>query len=467
MSGIIFTQLQYRMSGLITRFNMKTHTVIALFLLLSGILQVSGQDSTRYLSLKESCKLGIENNVNVLNAALEQKKTNYRLKEAQSKLFPQVDAYSNFNYYYSIPKMILPGEIFGQTGMIAVQIGTKFDWSNGFSATQILYNQSYFTSVKLAKKLENMSNLNLQQRKEEIVYQVSQVYFLCLATNKQMEQLNISMQNTDKLLEIAKIQQESGVIRKVDYSRVTVNKSNLQTQIDNINQLYQQQLGLLKYLIGIDLNSKVELSDSLTVPPVETSLSLPDFHNIIELQLLDKQIEVTTLSRNMNKQAYLPTLSGFGQYYYQGQRNQFDFFKEEKNKFFKVGFVGLSLNIPIFDGFEKHSKIRQGDIELEQLKNTKRNTSEYFTKEFSDAVRQYDNSLKVVIRQDENINVAGKSYSISLLAYEHEVISLSDLMMSENSLTEARLSYYNALLQLKNAALEVKKAKGELLNYLE
>jgi outer membrane protein TolC len=444
---------------------MKTQKAIALFLSCLGILQVSGQEPIQYLTLKQSCQLGIENNVNVLNAKLEQQKNNYRIKEAQSKLYPQVDAYSNFNYYYSIPKMVLPGEIFGQTGMIAVQIGTKFDWSNGFRASQILYNQCYFTSIKLAKQLGNMSDLNLQQKKEEIVYQVSQVYYLCLATNKQIEQLNITMRNTDKLLEIAKTKQESGVIRKVDYSLVAVNKSNLQTQIDNLNKLYQQQLGLLKYLIGIDLNSMVELADSLTISPVESSLSLSDFRNRTELQLLDKQMEVTTLNRNINKQAYFPTLSGFGQYYYQGQRNQFDFFKAEKDKFFKVGFVGLSLNIPIFDGFEKHSKIRQGDIELEQLKNTERNISEDFTKEFSDAIRQYDNSLNVIIRQNENIKVAENSYSISLLGYKQEVISLSDLMMSENSLTEARLSYYNALLQLKNAGLEVKKAKGELLSY--
>jgi outer membrane protein TolC len=444
---------------------MKTQKVIVLFLFFPGILQVSGQESTQFLTLKQSCQLGIENNVNVLNAELEQQKTNYRLKEAQSKLYPQLDAYSNFNYYYSVPKMVLPGEIFGQTGMIAVQIGTKFDWSNGFKATQILYNQSYFTSIKLAKQLENISNLNIQQRKEEIVYQVSKVYYLCLATNRQIEQLNITMRNTNKLLEIAKTQQEADVIRKIDYSRVTVNRNNLQSQIDNLRQLYQQQMGMLKYLIGIDLNSNVALADSLTLTPVEASLSLHDFSDRTEMQLLNKQIEVAGLNRDINKQAYLPTLSGFGQYYYQGLSNQFDFFKHEKDKFFKVGFVGLSLNIPIFNGFEKRSKIKQAYIELEQLQNIKRNTSEFFTKEFSDAIRQYENCLNVVIRQDENIRVAEKGYSISLLGYQQGVISLSDLMMMDSSLTEARLSYYNALLQLKDAGLEVKKAKGELLNY--
>jgi outer membrane protein TolC len=385
--------------------------------------------------------------------------------EAKSKLLPQLDGYSSFNYYYSIPKMVLPGEIFGQTGMIAVQIGTKYDWSNGFRASQVLYNQSYFTSLKLSQRLENISSLTLHQKKEEIVYQVSQVYYLCLATEKQIAQLNLTMLNTVKLLEVARLQQENGIILKADYSRLMVNKTNLQTQIDNLNQLFQQQLGMFKYLIGLTQNDKVELSDSLSFQSTETSLATPDFKNRTEIQMLDKQMELTSLTRTMNKQAYLPTVSGFGQFYFQGQRDQFDFLKGGNDKFFKVGFVGLSLSVPIFDGFEKHSKIRQSDIALEQLINTQKTTTEYFSKEFADAIMQYYNNLNIVTRQQENIKTAEESYSVSLQGYRQQVVSLSDLLMSENGLTEARLSYYNALLQLNNAGLDVKKAKGELLNY--
>jgi outer membrane protein len=453
------------MFGLKSEIEMKIKTTVAVVLIISGLLQVSAQDTIRFLSLKEACIQGLERNVDVLNARLERQKTHYKSDEAQGKLYPQIDAYSNFNYYYSIPKMVLPGEIFGQTGMIAVQIGTKYDWSNGFKASQVLYNQSYFTSLKLAKSMENLSELNLQQKKEEMVYHVSQVYYLCLATNMQIAQLEITMQNTDRLLEIAKLQHANGMILKVDYSRVAVNKSNLQSQIDNLNQLYQQQLGLLKYLIGLDSRTKVELSDSLSVSSVATSNELPDYRNRTELQLLDRQIEITSLTQSMNKQAYLPTLSGFGQYYFQGQRDQFDFFKGGSDKFFKVGVIGLSLNIPVFDGFEKRSKIRQGDIELTQFQNSRKNTTEYYNKEFKDAERQYDNNLNVVLRQQENIKVAEETYFVSLKGYRQQVVSLSDLFMSESSLTEARLSYYNALLQLNNAGLEVKKTKGELLNY--
>jgi len=69
-----------------------------------------------------------------------------------------------------------------------------------------------------------------------------------------------------------------------------------------------------------------------------------------------------------------------------------------------------------------------------------------------------------LLRQEENIKTAEETYSISLQGYRQQVVSLSDLLMSDSSLTEARLSYLNALLQLKNAELDVRKAKGDLLN---
>jgi outer membrane protein len=443
---------------------MNTLRTIFTMLALTGVLQATAQDSIMKLSLRQSCQLGIEKNVNVKNAGLEKRKSQYQLSEAKSMLYPKIEAYSQFSYYFAIPKMILPGEIFGQTGLIPVEIGTKFDWSTGIKASQVIYSQSYFTSLKLAQSMETINDLNLQQKKEEMVYQVSQLYYLCQITKEQVTQLEITMQNTNKLLDIAKLQNDNGIIRKVDYSRVLVNKTNLQTQIDNLEQLYQQQLGLLKYIIGIELSTKVELSDSLTFSSTEIPTEIPDLTRRTELKLLDKQLEQTSLSLKTDKQSNLPTLSAFGQYYYQGQRNKFDYFEGGDDKFFKVGLIGLSLNIPIFDGFEKRSKIKQKNIELEQLENTRKSTIDFLSKDYEDATRQYKNSKNALQSQEENIKVAEETYNISLQGYQQQVVALSDLLMSESSLVEARLSYLNALLQLKNSELDLKKAKGELLN---
>jgi len=416
------------------------------------------------LSLNEAIQMGLQQNINIQNALLEKSKINYQLKESQSKLYPQLEAYSNFNYFYAIPKMVLPGEIFGQTGLLPVEIGTKYDWSNGFKATQVLYNQSYFTSLKLSKSMETFGELSLQQKKEEVVYQVSQVYYLCQTTGKQIEQLKLTMQNTDKILEITKLQNEKGVIRNIDYSRVLVSKNNLQTQIDNLEQLQQQQFGLLKYCIGLPVEKTLELSDSLSVPLNKHPFGSPVFSNRTEIALIEKQIEINKLKVKINHHAYLPSLTGFGQFYYQGQQNTINYFRSGDEKFFKTGFLGVNLSIPIFDGFEKNAKNNLYKIDLQQLENTLKNTHEYFNKEFADAIRQYQNCLKAIEREQENKKMAEETYTVSLLGYRQQVVPLTDLLMSENSLTESRLAYYNALFQLKNAELELRKSKGELLN---
>jgi Outer membrane protein len=429
------------------------------------ITYVSAQDTIRHLSLAQACRLAVDSNTNVLNAKLETQKTHYQTKETQSKLYPQLEGYSDFNYYYAIQKMLFPGEFFGETGEIPVEIGTKYEWNSGFKASLTLYNQSLYTSIKLAKRMQSISELSLEQKKEELVYQVSQVYFLCKSTSSQVSFLEKNMQNTDHLLEILHSQNENGVARKIDYTKVQVTKNNLQTQIDNLIQLEKQQLALLKFLIGINPGSQVELTDSLSFTSESPNFQLPDFNQRTDVGLLNKQIEVTTLNKKANMQAYLPTLSASAQHFYQGLRNEFDYFKGRRNTFFKVGYIGVSLSIPIFDGFEKHSKNQQYNIELQQLQNSLKNTTTSYNKDFIDAINQYSKSLKALLRQQENIKIAEDDYNVTLQGYRQQIVLLSDLMLSENSLTEARLSFVDALLTLKNAELELKKLKNELLKF--
>jgi outer membrane protein len=438
-------------------------TFLILLELFAFIPPALSQDTVLFLTLDQTRQLAIRNNVNVKNAELETLKARYKVAEVQSNRYPKIEGYSSFSNYFAIPKMIVPGEIFGQTGLIPLQIGTTYDWASGFKATLVLFNMSYFTSVKIAKQMEELGNLTIDQKKEEIVYQVSQLYYLCKTTQKQISLLNQSLENGRQMAEIAKLQSENGIIRKVDHSRVLVDISNLQNQVDNLTQLYNQQTELLKYISGIKPECRISLSDSIDFTTDVTIVKQSNLSERSEIRLLDKQMTITELSAKSNRQAYLPSLYGFGEYYFHGQRNEFDFFKAGEDKFFKVGYFGVSLSIPVFDGVEKRSKSRQLDIDLQQLRNSKNNALEYFSKEYLDAAGQLQNNLTILSRQGENLKVAEEIYETSLLGYRQGVVSLTDLLITENALTEARLSYSNTILQLRNSELDLSKANGTLL----
>jgi outer membrane protein TolC len=271
------------------------------------------------------------------------------------------------------------------------------------------------------------------------------------------------------LLEITALQSKNDLILKTDHSRVEVARDNLQTQIDNMNQLSHSQMSLFKYLVGLPLDSEIIISDSLSFSEENRlgNLFREPVSYRIELQLIDHQIELNRLHRKSIRQSYLPTLSGFGQLYYQGQRNEFDFFRSVDEKFYKVGVVGIQLTIPLFDGFEKKARLQQYDIELQQLNLAREDKINYFSKELLDAIHQYRNGLTVISRQKKNVEVAKEVYHVTLQGYRQQVVSLSDLLMSENELTEADLSYSHALVQLKQAALDLNRVRGELLIFKE
>jgi outer membrane protein TolC len=444
---------------------MKTTKLLTGFLTGLVMLQIDAQDIPLELSLDQVRHLAMENNVTIRNAGLSLDKSYYQRRELQGNLYPKIDGFSTFSYYYAIPKMIVPGEIFGQPGMIPVQIGTTYDWSTGFRASQVLYNKSYYTSLKLARQMELLAGLSLQQQKEAIAYQVSQIYFLCKNTEKQIEMLTLNLQRHEKLADITWQQSNQGIVLKIDHSRVLVYINNICTQIENLELLYQHQTGWLKYLSGIDLSRKLILTDSLR-PEILTSSALPpDYSNHSAIRYLDKQIEITRLSKASQSQEILPSLSGFAQFYYQGQQNEFDFLRRMNQKFFRVGYLGISLNVSLFNGFSHQARLRQNDLDLQQLQNTRADTWNGLAKAYEEALSQYKNSISAIERQINNIRVAEEVVSASLLGYEQQVTSLSDVILAEASLTEARLSYYNALLMLRNAELDLEKAKGEILDF--
>lgn len=414
------------------------------------------------LSLSKACSLALEKNVSIKNQKLDLQKNMWQRRDAVGKLLPKIEGYSSFNCYYAIPKVLLPGEILGGSGMIPVEFGTNYDWSTGLKATQILYNQAVFTGIKISKRISELGELSIQQKQEEIIYQVARVYYMCLAVSGQLNLSLVSMKNLEQLLDIAKTQALNGIIRKVDYSQILVNKLNLQTQIDNLNRLYQEQVGMLRYLLDIDPAISVELTDSLTSNVNAVRIN-NEVSSRIELRLLDSRIQIAELNLKLVKSFYLPSLSFFVNHYYQSQRNDPDFFDSYPEHFFSNGLVGFNLSVPIFNGLGMRYAIRQSNIELEQLRNSYKDTRNYQVKESADALRVYQTILCALKRQNETIHTAGQNYEVQLQGYRQSVISLSELLLSESSLTEARLSYFNSLLQLQNAMLDLYRTDGRLL----
>jgi len=447
---------------------LKLKLITTILLMATGGL--SAQNITQNLSLKECLKLGIENNISVKKAKLDNDKNRYKINETRSKGLPQIEGFGAFQDNLRLPVTVIPGEIFGKPGeQMSVALGSQYTANGGVKFNQLLFNQTYTTSILLSKKANDLSELNYEKSKEELVYSISNLYFLIQVTKKQKDLIGDNINRMDQLIEITKQQLQGGIIQSVDLDRIIVTKENLLSQFSSTDALLKQQFDMLRYTIDFASDKEINLTDStdyILIQPAETSFS-KDFSGRTDLRMLDKQKDIALLNQRIINQGYLPTLSASGQFYYMAMRSKFDFFNSSTfNKWYGADLIGLNLSIPIFDGLEKKNKAAQALIEYNKANITIEDTKKYFNMEYDDAFRKLNNSRQIVERQKDNIALAEKVFSITSQKYNEGMVTLSDLLHDETSLSDAQVSYLNALYQNKTAELNILKSTGKLTSLI-
>jgi len=188
--------------------------------------------------------------------------------------------------------------------------------------SQLLFSKSYFTGLKASKASQSLAALNTFKTTEDLVYSIAQVYLQLQITKKQTEILNANLDRLKQLITIAEIQFQEGLIKKIDVDQLKVNRTNLSTELQQVQIGISQQLNLLKYYMGMPLDAEIHISDEIVETgkyPLAGNLILSENTN---LKLLTKQFELSDLQMENIQAGYYPTLSAFLQFGWQGQTDR-------------------------------------------------------------------------------------------------------------------------------------------------
>ena len=128
--------------------------------------------------------------------------------------------------------------------------------------------------------------------------------------------------------------------------------------------------------------------------------------------------------------------------------------------------VGLTLRIPIFDGFARRSRVNQANVTLQKVSKQLEENRINLNASYENARLQMLNNLSTIRIQKENVTLADEVYYSTQNNYNLGLASLTDLLNAETSLAEAQNSYNEALLQYKLAELELIKSNGNLPSLL-
>ena len=140
----------------------------------------------------------------------------------------------------------------------------------------------------------------------------------------------------------------------------------------------------------------------------------------------------------------LPTVALYSALSANNLRNEF---KEINwsNRWFPTGVIGITVNQPIFSGFQKKFKTDQVALNLQKTKNNLKQFEHAGNLEVQNTATMYNNNIQNLQIQQKNIELAEKIYKSSKAKYDQGSISGLDLFVSLTSLKEAQNNLYAAI----------------------
>ena len=420
-------------------------------------------DTVAHFSLQEAIDYAQRNQSSILNAKIDEEIAANTVKQTTGIGLPQISGNANFQDFLKVPTSLLIGDFFGQPGkLIPAKFCVKYQSSFGLELNQLIFDGTYLVGLQASKTYKELSSKSLKRSRIETAVAVTKAYYSVLVSNEQLSLLDANLLRLKKSLNDTQALYKTGFVEKIDVDRLTVLNNNLETERENVIRLLELNLNLLKFQMGMSIQSKLTLKDSISGLQVVQPLAVADtssYKNRIEYSLLETQKKLNELDLKRYKSQFMPSLSAFGS---TSQSLQANDFTSLFNRSYPATVIGVRLSVPIISGGIKLYQVRNAKLEVLKTENNLINLRNGINLEVEQAQTIYRNGLKSLENQNRNMELAQEVLRVTKIKYEQGVGSSIEVTTAETSLKEAQNNYIKALYDLLINKVNMDQALGRI-----
>ena len=427
----------------------------------SLLLTVSSASAQRVMSLKECLTIGIEKNLSLKSSRNEVAKGKHNISENRARLLPQINFAAGFNDNFTPPVSVTDGTAYGKLYNVTKTL--QYNSSASLQLQMPLYSQTALTAVEIAKTLDNLNQLSYEKAREDIIMQIAKLYYLIQNTTEQITIISDNLKRFEELRNFTQAFYDNQMALAVDLKRINVRIESTDVSLANAKAMLREQYNMLKYAMDYpadeDIVVDVKKVDNINMA-VQSGLNV----NLYELQLMRTQEKLTEQQVKLAKDAYLPTVALTGNFTFTAYTDKFKnwFHSGESNHWYDSNGLGITLRVPVFDGFEKRSKIRKAKIDADNARIAYENTLKNLQTQYSNAVNDLMNNERNYRKQRDNYRLAEDIYKVTMDRYREGVTSMVEVLQDEMSMSEAQNNYLTAHYNYEVSNLAVLKLTGTL-----
>ena len=326
----------------------------------------------------------------------------------------------------------------------------------GVTLNQVIYDHSAWVGLSLAEKAASQADSAYASALQNLIIRVTNAYFDVLTAKDNYEFQGSEKRAIERQLEQTKQRFAVGLTAITD-----VHEAQAQYDLANATEILAENTlansyEALREITGID-HKNINILDtnrfsaSAVAPASSTDWIKMAETNSVDLMTtrIGKDIAEETIT--LYKAGHMPSLSlnaGYNKGIEQEPGNDFD-----------NGTIGVTLSIPIFEGFKVSSKVNQAQYQYveasEKLEQTHRKVVKDVRNNFNNvgasisSIRAYEQS---VISSESALKATQAGFEVGTRTIVDVLNRTRDLYDSKRKLSDARYGYINSILALKQAA---------------
>lgn len=383
-------------------------------------------------------------------------------KEAKGNLIPKITTNADYKYFTDLPYQLMPLSVFGgpEGKFKEAQFGVPHTINGNIQLSMPLYSPQVYGAIQSAEIVSELTALQYRKTEEQIYVEISTLYYNAQIIYHQLGFVKSNLLNTERLLKNMQLLHEQLLAKGTDVSKLKLQEMQLTLQKENLNNKYIQILNALKFAMGVSLQKDIQPDtviqyentiDYKTVPSTEVQITNT------QNRLLSNELKILNYSR------FLPSFQLIGSYGTTG----FGYDKKPNDflKFYPIGYGGIQMTYPLFNGTVTQRKMHQKKIELLNNELQAGLLSEQINMQVENARLQRTSALKMIDPANEQIKLAQTIFEQTLLQQKQGTAALTDVLLADNALRDAQQGRLTAIIDYLKADLELKKLTGNTITH--
>lgn len=315
---------------------------------------------------------------------------------------------------------------------------------------------SQYESIRSSVQNLKAAQFSYQNALELVVFAVSNAYLQVLTSGANVVNAQAQVQTAQALVNQAEQMHQAGVSAKIDALRASVElQARKQDLVVAQNNLDKSKIALAR-AIGLPLEQKYELSDTLQFIPAPVMTQEEALHRAYQLRLdyrqAQAQVRAADAAARSSHFERLPTLSFNGNYGDIGLNPG-----HSHGTFVAAG----SVQVPIFEEGRIRGDIYQAQATLKQSKDQLSDLEGRINAEIRTSFLDLNAAAEQVQLADSTVKLAQEELSEARERFSAGVTDNLEVVQAQGSLVNAQNQYVSSLYVHNLAKLTLARALGE------